>query len=111
VVGRSCFEHFPDGQRRDASAGIPTQSFLAVRDHKADEDVDVLHLIDDAALGSRMGWCGSRARCAPSCPCARQVPELKDDVCASAEEAREASGEAGPGRDCHLGKQAYPVQW
>jgi hypothetical protein len=26
-----------------------------------------------------------------------QVTELKDDVCASAEEAREASGEAGPG--------------
>ena len=32
------------------------------------------------------------------------VTELKDDVCASAEEAREASGEAGPGQHWHLGK-------
>jgi hypothetical protein len=40
-----------------------------------------------------------------------QVTELKDDVCASAEEAREASEEAGPGQHCNLGKPSYPVQW
>jgi UvrD-like helicase C-terminal domain len=76
--------------------------------HKADEDVYVLHLIDDAALGSH-GFVRLSEPLPLVSRCAKLLPELSEDVYAFAEEAREATGEANPGRCRALGKHASPV--
>jgi hypothetical protein len=57
TIGRLCFEHFPTVHVVMHPLVFPFNHLGRSRDHKADEDVDVLHLVDDAALGSRMAWC------------------------------------------------------
>ena len=89
-----------------------THSFIRDRSthHKADEDVDVLHLIDDAAIGSRIARCGSRTRCSSLCRWATLVQGLNGHVCVFGEEAEEAAGEANRERYRALGKPAQPAR-
>ena len=77
------------------------------RTHKAGKDVDVLHLIDDAALGSRTAsWRGSWTGWVSLCRWVTLVHEQNGCVCVFDEEAEEAAGEANRKRYRHLGKRA-----
>lgn len=87
---------------RTPHSTIPERS----RDHKADEGADVLHLIDDAALGSRTPRCGFRTRWASLWWWVTLVQELNGRVCVFGEEAEEATGEANREHYRQLGKHA-----
>jgi hypothetical protein len=88
------------------SPSLPLDCSYRSRIHKAGEDVDVLPLIDDAALGSRTAWWGSWTGWVSLCRWVTLVQELNGCVCVIGEEAEEAAGEANRKRYRHLGKHA-----